>query len=216
MEHASWIPGQARNWTERQENVQWTYLANVPAGGLDSWKAGWLQTLRLSAVAPSHLPSTQGRSHSQYVHTKPHRAQPESPRLSFKIIGQRPNPLSCSIGGSQAPRFRSAATRSWQAGFAQQKCLKKVKRVFFFATFFWTGKRKLRTISGNAKKNIKQSLLRTKAVSKAVQSRTKGGIKAVLVRYNAVQPMRSNCSSLIFFKRIATKNPVLSRGFSRH
>ena len=36
MKHASWIPGQARNWTERQENVQWTYLANVPAGGLDS------------------------------------------------------------------------------------------------------------------------------------------------------------------------------------
>ena len=66
------------------------------------------------------------------------RAQPEKLRLSFKIIGRRPNPLSCSIRGSQAPRFRSAATRSWQAGFAQQKCLKKAKKVLFFATFFWT------------------------------------------------------------------------------
>ena len=72
----------------------------------------------------------------------------------YCLFEQRPNPLSCSIGGSQAPRFRSAATRSWQAGFAQQKCLKKVKKVLFFATFFWTFKRKLRTISGNGKKNI--------------------------------------------------------------
>ena len=61
-------------------------------------------------------------------------------------------------------------------------------------------------------KEHKQSLLRTKAVSKAVQSRTKGGIKAVLVRYNAVQPMRKLLEFNIF-QTDSNKNPVLSRGF---
>ena len=49
MEHASWIPVKPE-LTERQENVQWTYLANVP-GRAGFLKGGWLQTLRLSVVA---------------------------------------------------------------------------------------------------------------------------------------------------------------------